>query len=148
MPFGIQPTHLILILVVALLVFGPSRLPEIGRSFGSMLREFQTATKEATQGFQEGIATTPVKKEEPPTVATVPCKSCGKALQVGSKFCPECGASQLAAPPPAQVQIAPQPAAAEPAQAVVATPPSAVEPVQAAATTQPSAEEPVKTDVA
>ena len=42
MPFGLQPTHLILILVVALLVFGPSRLPEIGRSFGSMLREFQT----------------------------------------------------------------------------------------------------------
>ncbi len=91
MPFGLQPTHLILILVVALLVFGPSRLPEIGRSFGSMLREFQTATKEATQGFTQEIAASPVKKEE---VATVPCVKCNKPIQPGMKFCPECGAAQ------------------------------------------------------
>ena len=91
MPFGLQPTHLIVILVVALLIFGPSRLPEIGRSFGSMLREFQSATKEATQGFQEGIAPAPVKKEES---ATVPCKNCNRAIQPGMKFCPECGAAQ------------------------------------------------------
>lgn len=91
MPFGLQPTHLIVILVVALLIFGPSRLPEIGRSFGSMLREFQSATKEATQGFQEGVSAAPVKKEES---ATVPCKSCNRAIQPGMKFCPECGAAQ------------------------------------------------------
>ena len=96
MPFGLQPTHLILILVVALLLFGPSRLPEIGRSFGSMLREFQSATKEATQSFQQEITTTPVKKEEP---AIVPCKSCGKGIQPGMKFCPECGAAQVDATP-------------------------------------------------
>lgn len=95
MPFGLQPTHLILILVVALLVFGPSRLPEIGRSFGSMLREFSTATKEATQGFSQEVAPTPVKKEE---AVTVPCKNCSKPLQPGSKFCPECGAAQVDAP--------------------------------------------------
>ncbi len=101
MPFGIQPTHLILILVVALLVFGPSRLPEIGRSFGSMLREFSTATKEATQGFSQEITPTPVKKEEVAT--TVPCKSCSKPIQPGSKFCPECGAAQAEAPATDQV---------------------------------------------
>ncbi len=93
MPFGLQPTHLILILVVALLVFGPSRLPEIGRSFGSMLREFQTATKEATQGFTQEIASPPAKKEE---VVTIPCKNCGKPLQPGMKFCPDCGTAQQA----------------------------------------------------
>lgn len=91
MPFGLQPTHLILILVVALLVFGPSRLPEIGRSFGSMLREFQSATKEATQGFTQEIAAPSVKKED---VATVPCIKCSKPIQPGMKFCPECGAAQ------------------------------------------------------
>ncbi len=53
--FGLQPTHLIIILVVALLIFGPSRLPEIGRAFGKTIREFQTATKEATQGITEEI---------------------------------------------------------------------------------------------
>ncbi len=96
MPFGLQPTHLILILVVALLVFGPSRLPEIGRSFGSMLREFGSATKEATQGFSQEIAPAPVRKEE---VVTIRCKNCAKPLQPGMKFCPECGAAQADATP-------------------------------------------------
>jgi sec-independent protein translocase protein TatA len=37
---------LILILIVALVVFGPSKLPEIGKAFGSSLREFRNAAKE------------------------------------------------------------------------------------------------------
>jgi sec-independent protein translocase protein TatA len=37
---------LILILIVALVVFGPSKLPEIGKAFGSSLREFRNATKD------------------------------------------------------------------------------------------------------
>lgn len=37
---------LILILVVALLIFGPSKLPEIGKAFGSTLKEFKKATKD------------------------------------------------------------------------------------------------------
>ncbi|MGG0284384.1 twin-arginine translocase TatA/TatE family subunit [Peribacillus butanolivorans] len=37
---------LILILVIALIIFGPSKLPEIGRAFGSTLREFKNSTKE------------------------------------------------------------------------------------------------------
>lgn len=36
---------LILILVLALMVFGPSKLPEIGRAFGKTLKEFKNATK-------------------------------------------------------------------------------------------------------
>ncbi len=39
----LQPTHLLLILVVALLVLGPKRLPEVGRSLGSGLRDFKAA---------------------------------------------------------------------------------------------------------
>jgi sec-independent protein translocase protein TatA len=37
----IQPTHLLFILVVALLVLGPKRLPEVGRSLGRGLRDFR-----------------------------------------------------------------------------------------------------------
>ncbi|MFZ3579337.1 twin-arginine translocase TatA/TatE family subunit [Virgibacillus sp. DJP39] len=37
---------LIIILVIALIVFGPSKLPEIGKSFGSSLKEFKNATKD------------------------------------------------------------------------------------------------------
>lgn len=39
----IQPTHLLLILVVALVVLGPKRLPEVGRSLGKGLRDFRGA---------------------------------------------------------------------------------------------------------
>ncbi len=100
MPFGLQPTHLIIIAIVALIIFGPSRLPEIGRAFGKTLKEFQSATREATQGFSEEV-TRPVevKKEEPvaqaaPPVAQTVCKNCGKSINVGLKFCPECGTAQ------------------------------------------------------
>jgi sec-independent protein translocase protein TatA len=36
---------LILIAIIALLVFGPKKLPEIGKAFGSSLREFKNATQ-------------------------------------------------------------------------------------------------------
>ena len=39
----LQPTHLLLILVVALLVLGPKRLPEVGKTLGSGLRDFRSA---------------------------------------------------------------------------------------------------------
>ncbi|WBX79313.1 twin-arginine translocase TatA/TatE family subunit [Virgibacillus salarius] len=38
--------RLILILIIALVVFGPSKLPEIGKAFGSSLKEFKNATKD------------------------------------------------------------------------------------------------------
>ncbi len=39
----LQPTHLLLLLAVALLVLGPKRLPEAARSIGRGLRDFRTA---------------------------------------------------------------------------------------------------------
>ncbi|MFC0274967.1 twin-arginine translocase TatA/TatE family subunit [Metabacillus herbersteinensis] len=36
---------LILILIIALVIFGPSKLPDIGRAFGRTLSEFKSATK-------------------------------------------------------------------------------------------------------
>ncbi|MDE3090945.1 MAG: twin-arginine translocase TatA/TatE family subunit [Chloroflexota bacterium] len=90
--FGLQPIHIVAIVVVALLIFGPSRLPEIGRAFGKTIREFQSATKEATQTFQdEAQKPAEVKKAEPATTA---CKNCGKPVLLGVKFCPECGTPQ------------------------------------------------------
>lgn len=37
---------LVLILIIALIVFGPSKLPEIGKAFGSTLREFKNSTRD------------------------------------------------------------------------------------------------------
>ncbi|WNF36202.1 twin-arginine translocase TatA/TatE family subunit [Bacillaceae bacterium IKA-2] len=39
---------LILILVIALIIFGPKKLPEMGRAIGDTLKEFKKSTKELT----------------------------------------------------------------------------------------------------
>ena len=44
--FGLGMPELILILVIALVIFGPSKLPEMGASVGKAIREFRSATKE------------------------------------------------------------------------------------------------------
>jgi sec-independent protein translocase protein TatA len=54
----LQPTHLLIILVVALLVLGPKRLPEAGRSLGRSLRDFKDALNSSHE-------------EQPPEVAPI-----------------------------------------------------------------------------
>ncbi len=41
MPFGIGVQELLIVLVLALIILGPKRLPEVGRSIGSGMREFK-----------------------------------------------------------------------------------------------------------
>jgi sec-independent protein translocase protein TatA len=56
-------TGLIVILIVALLVFGPKRLPEIGRSLGKGMREF----KDSITGSQDEKGELPTRSaDEPP----------------------------------------------------------------------------------
>jgi sec-independent protein translocase protein TatA len=60
--FGsIGPTELILIFVVALLVFGPKKLPEIGRSVGKAIREFKKTSEEIKGRIEEEIQASEVK---------------------------------------------------------------------------------------
>ena len=50
----LNPTHLLLILAVALIVLGPRRLPEAGRGLGSAIR-----------GFKESLSTAEQRDEQP-----------------------------------------------------------------------------------
>jgi TatA/E family protein of Tat protein translocase len=60
--FGsIGPAELILIFVVALLVFGPKKLPEIGRSVGKALREFKRTSDEIKGRIEEEIEASELK---------------------------------------------------------------------------------------
>jgi sec-independent protein translocase protein TatA len=72
--FGIGLPEMALIMVVALLIFGPKKLPEIGRSLGKAIRGFQDASKEFENEFKreaerlEQIVTEPMEaKLEPPS---------------------------------------------------------------------------------
>lgn len=55
--FGIGLPEMIIILVIALLIFGPKKLPEIGRSLGKTIRSFQEASKEFESEFKREIDT-------------------------------------------------------------------------------------------
>lgn len=62
----LQPTHLLFILVIALLVLGPKRLPEVGRSLGRGLRDFRTALSGDDQDHVDAVPTqTTVESPQP-----------------------------------------------------------------------------------
>ena len=59
---------LILVLVIAQIIFGPSKLPEIGRAFGKTLTEFKSATKSLVSADDNEIGQeTNVKKQSDPS---------------------------------------------------------------------------------
>lgn len=57
-------TSLILIAIIALLIFGPKKLPEIGKAFGSSLREFKSATKGLVSDDDETVKKVEDKKND------------------------------------------------------------------------------------
>jgi sec-independent protein translocase protein TatA len=61
----LQPTHLIFLLILALLLFGAKRLPEIGRSLGVGMREF----KDSVTGVQEATKIDTNAELPPPAAA-------------------------------------------------------------------------------
>lgn len=53
---NIGPWELILVLVIALIVFGPGKLPEVARSVGKGINEFKRATNEVKQQVQDAVS--------------------------------------------------------------------------------------------
>jgi sec-independent protein translocase protein TatA len=66
----LQPTHLIFILLVALLVLGPKRLPEVGRSLGKGIRDFRGALSGLEDPFD--TTATPPQTYIPPEPSVPP----------------------------------------------------------------------------
>ena len=75
---ALQPGHLIVILLVVLIIFGPGKLTEIGGQLGRGVREFRDST--------EG-------KDEPKRLAAAAryCAECGSAAGTDASFCAQCG---------------------------------------------------------
>jgi TatA/E family protein of Tat protein translocase len=157
MPFGLQPLHLILILVVALIIFGPSRLPEMGRTLGRSITEFRKATQEMTSGLQEELVK-PVPPQSPAAAPTPPldsasnfCTRCGGANPADAQFCNKCG-SPMASPQPTAAPAQPESAPLQPVAAAVAPLSGAMQPSDGAVqpesvASQPTAAAILATDV-
>ncbi len=65
--FGLRPEHIVLIVIVALLLFGPKQLPELGKSLGKAINEFRGAAKDASEGMKQELdKPSETKKEEAP----------------------------------------------------------------------------------
>ncbi|MCL1925555.1 MAG: TatA/E family twin arginine-targeting protein translocase [Syntrophorhabdaceae bacterium] len=68
--FGIGFQEMLIILVVALIVFGPKRLPDLARSLGKGIAEFKKASEEVRKGIEDAVQeeeqTTPPPKAAAP----------------------------------------------------------------------------------
>jgi sec-independent protein translocase protein TatA len=53
MPFNVGPLELVIVLVIALVILGPKRLPEVGKSIGNGMREFKDAISGNTKDDDE-----------------------------------------------------------------------------------------------
>jgi len=58
---SVGPWELIMILAIALIIFGPGKLPEVGRSLGKSINEFKKASFEVKKQVEDTL-----KEEEPP----------------------------------------------------------------------------------
>ena len=85
--FGYNITTLIIILAIALLLFGPRRLPELGDSIGKAIRSFKKA-------HEDPDSVSP-RTEIPPGAnaasQSATCPNCQKQIGGDFAFCPHCG---------------------------------------------------------
>jgi sec-independent protein translocase protein TatA len=70
---GLSPLHLILVLVIALLVLGPGKLPEVGAALGKTIREFRKATTDVQDAVRlDAPPALPASSPAPIPAATPP----------------------------------------------------------------------------
>jgi sec-independent protein translocase protein TatA len=95
MPFvgALEPPHLILILVIVLIVFGPGKLPTLGRSLGDGIREFKRSVEPKPESEPTDAPVAPAAPAQLEAATTVRCGNCGLAAPAATKFCSGCGAT-------------------------------------------------------
>ena len=100
-PFGLGPMELVIILLVLVMLFGATRLADIGGSLGKGIREFRKNVQEDKDDEEETAGTRPVATASTngaETVSAVKCPSCGSLNPAGSRHCSQCGTALTTAP--------------------------------------------------
>jgi sec-independent protein translocase protein TatA len=130
---GFSPMHMGLVLVIALLVFGPKKLPEIGRELGQAIREFKKASREVMDSFHDAADDRPPGTPAYGSYHSMPYEDTSYPQHKAAPALdapPHAEASAVpAAPPPGTVDRA-APAVAGPVEAAAATPAAALTPAE------------------
>ena len=89
--FGISFEELIVLLILALILFGPEKLPEYAEKIGRLVAKVRQSSQEVTQQFHEAYHNykPPNPLEQAPAKSF--CPHCGQQLEQGFTFCPKCG---------------------------------------------------------
>lgn len=116
--FGIGVPELVLILIIGLIVFGPGKLPEMGRTLGKGIREFRKASNALSQAInapenqpQQPAAPAP----QPQQPAAAPQESAAPAAKPAAEAKPSAPAYQAPMQESVRQQIAEAQAKKEPA---------------------------------
>lgn len=79
--FQLGPQEIIIVLLIALLLFGAKRLPEIGKGLGKGIREFKDATKgladDVKTGLENDVSLPPAPPAQPPAAKDEPGQTPG-----------------------------------------------------------------------
>lgn len=73
----IGPFELILILCIALIIFGPSKLPALAKSMGQAVKEFRKGTQDLTKDLETAVDPTPAAPAAPAAPGCSCCSSQG-----------------------------------------------------------------------
>ena len=88
------PLELVVILVIALLILGPGRLPDVGSALGKSLREFRKAASDVQEATKIDISPLPATPAAPP--AAPPAEAAGPVAPPAEAAGPVAGAEPVA----------------------------------------------------
>jgi sec-independent protein translocase protein TatA len=93
----LQPWHVIVILVIVLVIFGPGKLPMLGKAVGDTVKDFKKAVSDEPKAEEDSAAAAPVATvaaAAPAAPAMRDCSTCHKPMPANDRFCGACGAQQ------------------------------------------------------
>lgn len=106
----LRPEFLILV-VIALLIFGPKKLPEMGSSIGKTIREFQKSMREVKEPEQPSAAVSPASAPAPTAQIAAPATNAAATVTAEA---PAAATAPAATPAPAPTAPAATTPAADP----------------------------------
>ena len=86
-PLGLGPLELVIILLVLVMIFGASRLADIGGSLGKGIKEFRREV--ATDEVDESAGANDAGAEN--AISAAKCSNCGSLNELSARHCNQCG---------------------------------------------------------